>query len=324
MRTNATRDSEPAPPPLVTILVPSYNHEKYVVDCLDSIRDISYPRLELIVSDDCSLDATFARADQWVKGNTGRFERALVVRQDRNVGIVRNLQYLFNQAQGDYLAYIASDDMFVPSAITCRVQMLQDNPHIDALFGNAQLVSSSGKVLEQRCIPQWIAREFDSPGLLVSSLILNWRPPGPVMMLRRQAVLENGSLGLLPDDLSGEDKYIYVRLAARGKLRFIDMVVAQYRVVEDSLSRAPSLQPRVLDYHLRSDQKNRPLLSGFNRWAIEARMARVVLDLNKADVSFYEIRKLCLRCLIMPLKMTLFACALISGVWTRRESDRSC
>jgi glycosyltransferase involved in cell wall biosynthesis len=324
MRTNAIRDPEPGPPPLVTILVPSYNHEKYVVDCLDSIRDISYPRLELIVSDDCSLDATFALAEQWVKSNLGRFERTLAVRQDRNVGIVGNLQYLFTQAQGDYLAYIASDDMFVPSAITCRLQMLQDNPHIDALFGNAQLVSSSGDVMQQRCIPQWIAREFASPGLLVSSLILNWRPPGPVMMLRRQAVLENGSLGILPADLRGEDKYIYVRLAAKGKLRFVDTIVAKYRVVLDSLSRAPSLQPLILEYHLRSDQKNRHLLSGFARYAIEARIARVQLDLNRDNISFYELRKQWLRCLIMPLKIMLFACALISRAWSPRDSDKSC
>jgi hypothetical protein len=79
-------------------------------------------------------------------------------------------------------------------------------------------------------------------------------------MLRRDAVLENGSLGILPVELHGEDKYIYIRLAARGRLQFIDVTVAKYRVVQESFSRLPSRYSSVLEYNLQSDKKNRHLL----------------------------------------------------------------
>ncbi len=311
MCSDIVRKPEQDPEPLVTVLVPSYNHEKYVAECLESIRNLSYKRLELIVSDDCSRDGTFALAKQWVEENTGRFERTLVVRQDKNVGIIGNLQFLFNSAQGEYLLSIASDDVFVESAIEGRLKMLQRNRDIDAAFGNAQMISSSGEVLREQFIPRWITRELSSRKLLVSSLLLNWCPPGPVMMLRREAVLENGSLGILPTDLHGEDKYIYIRLAARGRLQFIDAVVAKYRLVQGSLSQSPSLQGFILETCLQADKKNRHLVSGLDRCAIEVRIARFDLELNKGHAIVYELRKLFLRCLAMQLKIILFIRALI-------------
>lgn len=67
--------------PLVSILVPSYNHEKYIIECLDSIHNLDYPRLELLISDDCSQDDTFRLAEQWAQNHADGFERTLVVRQ---------------------------------------------------------------------------------------------------------------------------------------------------------------------------------------------------------------------------------------------------
>jgi alpha-1,3-rhamnosyltransferase len=300
------------PEHLVSILVPSYNHEKYVIECLESIRCLNYRRLELILSDDCSRDSTYMLADQWARTNANRFERTLIVRQEANLGITKNLQFLFDRTEGEYLAYIASDDLFVESAIAFRVKLLQENPNLDAVFGNAQLISDSSAVLKERFIPNWVARELKSKRLLVPSLLLNWRVPGPVMMLRRTAVLDGGSLGILPTDLKGEDKYIYLRLASCGKLRFENVIVAKYRSVQESLSRAPSMSRAVFEYLVHSDKTNMYLLSGFNRYVAKARIARIQLELSKDDVAFYELKRLVLRCLVTQFRVVLFVCALFS------------
>lgn len=295
---------------LVSILVPSYNHERYVIECLESIKSLNYKRLELILSDDCSRDSTYLLAEQWAQKNTDRFERTLIVRQEKNLGITKNLQFLFDRTEGDYLAYIASDDSFVESAIAFRVKLFQENPNLDAVFGNAQLISDSSAILKERFIPDWIARELTSKRLLVPSLLLNWRVPGPVMMLRRTAVLNGGSLGILPTDLKGEDKYIYLRLASSGKLRFENVIVAKYRMVQDSMSRTPSMSRAVLEYNVSSDKRNMYLLSGVNRYVAKARIARYQLELSKENVAFYELKKLVLRCLVTQFRGVLFVCAL--------------
>ena len=305
------RNTEGRPEPLVSVLVPSYNHEKYVIECLESIKNLTYRRLELIVSDDCSQDGTFALAEQWAQKNAGRFERILVVRQEKNVGLVANLQYLFNSALGDYLAYIASDDVFMETAIERRLKMLQHDRDIDAVFANAQLVSESGTVLKEEFIPKRIARELSSQRLLISSLLLNWCVPGPVMMLRKRAVLEIGSLGLLPVDLKAEDRYIYIRMAALGKLRFVNEIVAKWRAVPGSFCRPHLKTNMMLEDTELADRKNRHLLSGVNRIALENRVARIILELRKNNSAFYRFRVFILRCVSTSLRVALLGYALI-------------
>jgi glycosyltransferase involved in cell wall biosynthesis len=310
MSANVVQVPVAEPEDLVSILVPSYNHERYVIECLESIKSLNYLRLELILSDDCSRDGTYLLAEQWAEKNADRFERTLIVRQEKNLGITKNLQFLFDRAGGDYLAYIASDDSFLESAIGFRVKLLQENPNFDAVFGNAQLISDSSAVLKERFIPDWIARELTSKRLLVPSLLLNWHVPGPVMMLRRSAVLNGGSLGILPTDLKGEDKYIYLRLASSGKLHFENVIVAKYRMVQESMSRAPSMSRSVLEYNINSDERNMCLLSGFNRYVAKTRIARYQLELSKDNVALYDLKRLFLRCLVTQFRVVLFVCAL--------------
>ena len=305
--------------PLVSVLVPSYNHEKYVIECLESIGNLTYRRLELIVSDDCSQDGTFALADQWAQKNTGRFERVLVVRQEQNGGLVANLQYLFNSAQGDYLVYIASDDVFMETAIEERLKMLQRDRDIDAVFANAQLISDSGTVLKEEVIPKRIARELTSKRLLVSSLLLNWSVPGPVMMLRKSAVLEMGSLGILPADLKAEDRYIYIRMAALGKLRFINEIVGGWRFVQGSFCRPHPKSNFMLEDTALADRKNGHLLSGVDRVALKNRVARIILERRKNNSVFYRFRVFMLRCVSTQLRAALFVYALIVKGWHQRQ-----
>jgi glycosyltransferase involved in cell wall biosynthesis len=296
------------PEPLVSVLVPAYNHEKYIVECLESIKSLIYRRLELIVSDDCSPDDTFALAKQWVQKNADRFERTLVVRQDENLGIVKNLQILFNSAQGGYLVYIGSDDLLIESAIMGRVKVLQENRNIDAVFGNAQLISSSGSVLKEEFMPRRYGRELSSSRLLLSSLVVNFCVPGPVIMLRKEAVLENGSLGLLPPDLKGEDRYIYIRLASQGKLCYINEVVAKWRFVPGSMSR-PTSSIHDIDLYAQGDRKNRYLLSGINRFLIDNQIVMYDLDRKKDDIALYGIRQMISLCIVKLSRITLLICS---------------
>ena len=318
MADDAVLNPEKNREPLVSVLVPAYNHHQYIVECLESVRALNYRRLELIVSDDCSPDNTFELAEQWAQKNADRFERTLVVRQDKNVGLVRNLQSLFNAAQGDYLACIASDDLFLESAFASRVELLQTHRDIDAVFGNAQLISAAGAVLKEEFIPRRYARELSSSRLLLSSLIVNFSVPGPVIMLRKEAVLENGSLGPLPPDLHGEDRYIYIRLAAKKKLRYVNEVVAKCRFVPDSMSRPVSRKPDI-ELFAQGDRKNRQLLSGFNRLLIENEITKYNLELKKGDVALYGFRHMWSRYITKVSRITLLIC---STAFRKQRFDR--
>jgi glycosyltransferase involved in cell wall biosynthesis len=295
--------------PLISILVPSYNHERYVIDCLDSIFNLKYPRLELLVSDDRSQDGTFHLAEQWARDHADRFEHALVVRQDKNLGLAGNLQFLFDSAKGVYLACIASDDMFVESAMARRVEFLQKNPGLDAIFGNAQYISESGGVIREEFISRRRAKIFlklSRRKLLAAQLVLDWLVPGPVLLIRKTAVCENGSVGRLPDGLKAEDVYIYLRLAALGKLGFMNCVVAKYRRAPGSMTKEFARFNQGLQVLVMSYEMNKHLMSGFNRVALNNKLSRCKLQLNREGAAFYHVRAFILRAITAQLKAALY------------------
>jgi alpha-1,3-rhamnosyltransferase len=293
----------PTAEPLVSVLVPSFNQEKYIVDCLESIRNLDYPNLELIVSDDASRDGTFEVANQWIEEHPERFVRAVAVRQPVNLGIVRHFQYLFDQAQGEFLVYLAADDCLVPYSIRCRLQVLQQDSSIDAVFGNAQQIQEDGNVLKPQFIPPHLAAQLSDRRLLLSSLILNWCVPGPVMMLRREATLQDGSLGRLPEDIRGEDAYIYIRLAALRKLRFINEIVAKWRFVPGSSSNPVQRNHFNRRYTMESDRRLRPMLRGLDRFALNLRIADSEAALNPGSRLLWK--RVFFRTMIVQLRFLL-------------------
>jgi len=314
MKQDDVQSSQTGLEPLVSILVLVYNHEKYVLECLESVKSLTYQRLELIVSDDCSRDGSFELAEQWAQKHSGRFERILVVRQEKNLGLVGNLQFLFNEAKGEYLAYTGSDDVFVNTAIERRLGILQENHGLDGIFANTQSIDEDGNIIDEEFIPQRIANNFSifsSNKLFAAYCLLNCFIPGPVLMLRKASVLRDGGLGILPANLKIEDRYIYIRLAAKGKLGFIRDVVAKYRLVQGSLSRPISDKNFIFKHCIRAYSMNRPHLHGINRWAIDYRLARNILEVYKHESPYYKLKVFLLHCVSAQLRAILTVCALL-------------
>jgi len=304
--------------PLVSIIIPSYNHEKYIIECLESLRSLKYINIELIVSDDCSSDRTFSVLTEWIKDNKIRFVRTLVVRQHENLGIVKNLQYLFNAANGKYVGYIASDDIYLESAITERVNIFELNSNIDGIFGNAQYISEDGIVIREQYFSKWemkmLSRMYSSR-LFVSVCLLYPGHPGPVMMLRKTAIEPNGSLGILPPNLKAEDRYIYIRLAALRRLKPINTIVAKYRYLPGSM--CMPLKPfefNIAKVNLDADLINISVVSGINKLVMKNRIARNALEIRPRSLPYYRIIEFILRCVSVPFKVVLSIYAVVR-VW---------
>lgn len=113
---------------LVTVIVPSFNHAEYIEECLRSIHDQTYPRLELVVVDDNSSDATAAIAEDLLNGDLGRrFERAMVIRKPDNAGAHDSLNIGLKEARGEYIAIANSDDTFAPARVARILAAMRDS-----------------------------------------------------------------------------------------------------------------------------------------------------------------------------------------------------
>lgn len=107
--------------PLISVVVITYNSSKYVLDTLESVKKQDYSNIELIVSDDCSTDDTFDICKKWVDENKSRFGRAVVVQTEKNGGICVNYNRGLREVQGEWVKYIAGDDILLPNCISTFV-----------------------------------------------------------------------------------------------------------------------------------------------------------------------------------------------------------
>ncbi|GAB3154998.1 hypothetical protein GCM10027290_50490 [Micromonospora sonneratiae] len=123
---------------VITVVVPIYNVERYLPECLASLAGQTYPDLDIILVDDGSTDGSAALAQQQVAGDP-RFR--LIRQPNRGLGAARNVGIDFGT--GDYLTFVDSDDVLPPYALEVLVGALEQTGS-DFASGNVALMTSRG------------------------------------------------------------------------------------------------------------------------------------------------------------------------------------
>ena len=175
--------------PLVSVLVPAFNHQDFIESCLDSIVESAYVPLEILIIDDGSVDDTYARACAWGEINSHRVMRVIVRRQE-NQGLTRTLNALVASAEGEFVTVLASDDELEPDGIQLRVSALQQHPEWLAVFGDCSIIDAAGHQQSLSALASESHAHFPAlmnPRRIARELILKWYLPGPAMLARRTA-----------------------------------------------------------------------------------------------------------------------------------------
>jgi cellulose synthase/poly-beta-1,6-N-acetylglucosamine synthase-like glycosyltransferase len=222
----------PAQPvkPLVSVLVPSYNHERYIGRCLESTLSDGYPNLELIIADDGSTDSTHAVARHWVSEHGGRFTGGARLMRHENRGLVKTLNRLLYEARGEFITVLASDDCLCPGSVGARVDYLLRNPRYLAVFGDAAAIDEKDAVVYESAITSMFGgnrRALRCDVTRGRELILQWCVPGPTYLARRAVLWK---IGLYDERYCFEDRNYYLRLIKANSLGFVDRPVALYRI----------------------------------------------------------------------------------------------
>jgi glycosyltransferase involved in cell wall biosynthesis len=109
--------------PLVSVLMTSYNREKYIAEAIESVLASSYTNFELIIVDDCSKDNTAEIARSYESKDT----RVKLYVNETNLGDYPNRNVAASYANGKYLKYVDSDDMIYPNSLELMVNALEKN-----------------------------------------------------------------------------------------------------------------------------------------------------------------------------------------------------
>ncbi len=201
--------------PLVSIVVPAYNHAHYLAECIDSVLRQTYPAIELIVIDDGSTDGTREMLAQY--GNAFCWE------SQPNAGQSATLNRGWSMSRGELLGYLSADDVLHPDAIAQAVAAFEAHQAIVATYPDFALIDQHSNTVRLVAAPDYSRRD------LVLDLVCQ---PGPGALFRRTAWLRSGSWN--PALRQNPDLDFWMRLALQGDFLRIPRALASFRVHEAS------------------------------------------------------------------------------------------
>ena len=225
---------------LVSIVVCSYNNEKFILDCLNSIYDQSYKKIELLISDDCSTDKTYEIIKNWCLNHQNRFNRCIFKQNKSNVGISKNYNSVLKESQGKYIKIFAADDIMLNNAINDEVIYLNNNMQDQIVYANSiiineddnyPIVNLKNKKIFYESIPK-------SGVIPVKDLIKNSFIAAPTVMYRGDTFKK---YGYFREDMSFEDWEYWIRLSKVGvSIGYLDNIIIAYRLYVGSSSHTGS------------------------------------------------------------------------------------
>lgn len=127
---------------LISVIVITYNSGKTVIETLESIYNQTYPRLELIVSDDSSTDDTVDIIREWIRAHRKRFLNVRILKARKNHGVTKNCNIGINQARGKYVQEIAGDDLLVKDALEKKYRFAEKN-NLKAVFTKVEVFGTN-------------------------------------------------------------------------------------------------------------------------------------------------------------------------------------
>jgi glycosyltransferase involved in cell wall biosynthesis len=271
--------------PLVSIIVPLYNHARYIEATLESFANEGYANLEIVIIDDGSKDNSIEIAQAWFAQHPNTFANVFLERQE-NAGITKTLNRLVARANGEFITMVASDDLLLPGGIQARLDALKERPDWLSVFGDATVINEQGiqtasSALHKINHTNLKALEYDH--LRTQELILRWSVPGPVLLSRREVFDPERGVGPYDETMFIEDRDLYLRLLARNALGFVPHAVAAYRMHTRNTIAAPAVQARVYKSMFAAESKHQAQFTGANRWALELMRAHSQQNLKRVE-----------------------------------------
>lgn len=200
--------------PLVSVVLATYNGERFLEAQLDSIVQQTYPNLEVIVVDDCSTDATTTILARYV----ARYPFMRVIVNDTNLGYIRNFEKGMLLATGDYVAPSDQDDVWYLEKISTLVAEIGDS---DLIYADSRLIDEAGISLNMVISDVKPVQNYDN---CLAFAIWN-TAPGHAMLIRKELVRQTIPF---PSSMP-HDHWLCFVATFQKPIRFVPIVLVDYR-----------------------------------------------------------------------------------------------
>ena len=224
--------------PIVSICCITYNHGKFIADCLNGFlkQKTSFP-FEIVISDDCSTDNTKKIIDTYVSKYPAIFKD---VSPSKNLGSIKNFYHVLEKASGKYIALCEGDDYWIDeNKLQMQVDFLENNPEYGMCYTKAkQFIQKKRKFSRRRFGTD--VRDFED-------LLFNGNRVPTLTTVFRKDLLNSYLKEIYPQDkgwLMG-DYPMWLYFAHESKVKFFDKVTSVYRVLENSASHSDNVEKSV-------------------------------------------------------------------------------
>lgn len=290
---------------LVTVIAVCYNHEKWVWETLESIRAQTYPHIQLIIMDDCSRDSSVKTIEQWM---TETKFACHFIPHSTNQGLCKTLNEALSHAQGEYIAIIATDDIWFENHLEDRINHFKRNSNnIAVIYGEAILIDEKGVKLSQQFGEMYPKHHSDINTSYFDSLVHNNFICAPSAVIRHSSL---GNVGLYDETLSYEDWDMWLRLSKHYGFRLSPIITTKYRIVQNSLSRSLGEETMKTAYNLISKHLKDCELTNQQKRLIRNKLYEITKMLYLGD--YKDIRPILIKNLLSSLNHKTLGIFLLS------------
>ena len=252
--------------PIISVIMPVFNTEKYINECIDSVLAQTYSDFEFIIIDDCSSDRTL----EIIKGYSDN--RIKLIQNTENLGLTKNLNRAIDIANGEFIARMDADDICMPTRFEKQLAAFKSNTQLGICgtwFENFGDLSGITRYA--------ISHDEIAFGLLYQSQFCH-----PTVMFRK-SVLDNNELRYNETFTTAQDYELWSRIILKTQAFNIPEVLLKYRFHSQSISSTKKEQ--------QLENRNKIITSYFSRFKIilEEEDIELLISFCNAYFGFNEV-----------------------------------
>lgn len=211
--------------PLVSIITPIYNGEKYLAKTIDSVLAQSYENFELIIINDGSTDQSKAVVKHYLK------DPRIHYFEQKNAGVANARNAGIKIAKGDFIALIDQDDIWLTHKLQHQVDYLLNHPDCALVHSQIQFIDATDEILPT---PDW-NWVVETSGHSLEALFLHNRIATFTALIRKSALED---VGIFRETFAPSDDWdLWLRIARKYELGFIPDICGYYRLHENNESK---------------------------------------------------------------------------------------
>ena len=265
--------------PLVSIVILSYNHEKFVSEAIESVLGQDFEDLELIIVDDASTDTSRQIIQKYVMEDA----RVRVILHETNCGIAKTMNDGVAAAKGKFLAEIASDDVWMKDKLSKQLAVLESDEDL-IVCTEVEFIDESGQPVGSRYL-EWSGVSARQTGDIFHDLLGRWE-----FFMGSTIIYKRANLGDIRYDESlkyANDYKLYLELAAKYAFYFIPEPLTQYRTHSSNTCGIRGFQGEANRVH--SEEDVMVLEYALSKWHHQMSAKAKATTLNRLAQRYYKL-----------------------------------